>query len=271
MKKLLIDPRGGMAGDMFAAALISAGANNDLMMKAMWLAASKLGKAHIGTTLATDGSTRLVIDIEHDHSHLSGHESKHLIHSIFEELEMDHVYREFGLEALQILIDAEKQAHKENTFLTDHHHFHSHNHDHLHSHNHNHHHHHEHDENDAFLHEAQDILIDITGAAYGLQLLDIAPQADLLAPVSLGGGIIKFSHGEMSAPAPATKNIIQNNWIPSQLGPVDKELCTPTGASILAALNATRVIDYNIGEFESEGLSRGSKDLPINPLRLLIC
>ena len=266
MKKLIIDPKGGIAGDMFAASLISAGADKTLMLKAMWLAASKLGKVHIDSEITSDQSTRLIIDVDHQHSHLSGNEAKHILNSVFEDLEMDPYYREFGQKALQILIEAEKQAHRENTFLTDHHkHHHEHNHN---DHHHDHHHSHDHQHQDAYLHEAQDILIDITGAAYGLQLLESETTAELTTPVSLGGGMIKFSHGEMSAPAPATKIIIQSNWIPAQLGPLDTELCTPTGASILAALNCQKIVDIPEKTSDHYGASRGGKDLPIEPLKI---
>lgn len=268
MKQLYIDPSGGVAGDMFAAALISAGADKELMTKAMLLAATKLGKANIETILTHDNATRLIIEVDHHQSNLSGHKSKHLISDIFNELKMEALYREFGLRALQFLIDAEIQAHRENTFLTDHHH-HSHEHDHSHEHGHGYHH-HEHHSADAFLHEAQDILIDITGAAYGLQLLGAETSAILTAPISLGGGTIKFSHGEMSAPAPATKIIIQSNWIPAQLGPIDTELCTPTGACILAALNCKSISEKPSKNSMFFGSSRGGKDLPIPSLKIFL-
>ena len=63
--QLYIDPRGGMAGDMFAAALISAGADEKLMLVAMLLAANKIGKASVKTSLTHDGAHRLHIEIEH--------------------------------------------------------------------------------------------------------------------------------------------------------------------------------------------------------------
>lgn len=269
---------------MFAAALISAGADAQLMLNAMHMAAAKLGKASVKSGLAHDGAVRLSIDVEHEHSHLSGHEAKHLLAAVFEELELEPQYREFGMKALQILIDAEIKAHAENQFLTDHIHHHLHHdhegphhhehghHDHGHSHPHSHddHHHHGHSHAEAYLHEAQDILIDITGAAYGLQLLNAPVTATLMSPVSLGGGKITFSHGTLDVPAPATKIVVQSNWIPAQLGPIGVELCTPTGASILAALQANRVAPLPTGALLYKGISRGGKDLPVPPLSLML-
>jgi len=195
--QLYIDPKGGMAGDMFAAALISAGADETQMIQAMQYAAQKIGTATISSSLTHDQAHRLHIAIEHHHGHLSGHKAYHLLEDIFSELNIEPEYQNFGFKALQILVEAEIKAHKENTFLTDH----------IHAHHHHSHddadHKHEHQE-DAYLHEAQDILIDITGAVMGLQLLKASTQAILLNPVSWGGGHITFSHGHLPVPAPAT-------------------------------------------------------------------
>src|SRR5690554_7954211 len=67
---------------------------------------------------------------------------------------------------------------------------------------------------EAWLREAQVILMDIVGAVCGLQALGLAPQAKWLAPVAYGGGSISFSHGSMKVPAPATAVMIQNNRLP---------------------------------------------------------
>ncbi|MCU4155143.1 DUF111 family protein [Carboxylicivirga sp. A043] len=258
--KLYIDPTGGIAGDMFAAALISAGADESQMLNAMTLAAEKIGNARISTSVTHDKALRLHIAIEHHHGHLSGHKAYHLLEAIFEELGIKKEYQDFGFKALQVLVEAEIKAHKENTFLTDH----------IHAHHHHHHddtdHHHEHKE-DAYLHEAQDILIDITGAVMGLQLLGAPTKANLLAPVSFGGGHITFSHGHLPVPAPATKIIFDKHSLPGQMGPIDKELSTPTGSAILAALSGEIVSEHGL-EVKKEGTSRGGKDFPIPPLKI---
>ena len=264
--KLYIDPTGGMAGDMFAAALISAGADKTQMINAMLQAAEKLGPASVTDSLTDDGALRLHMKVDHQHGHLSGHDAWHLLDDLFNDLNVAEPYRSFGFKALQILVDAEIKAHKENAFLTDN--IHAHNHDHGH-HHHEGDHMHEHPEEEAFLHEAQDILIDITGAVMGLQLLNAPVKAHLLAKVSLGGGHITFSHGHLPVPAPATKNIFDTFQLPGVAGPVETELCTPTGSAILAALEAT-LLETKKSPIIKEGNSRGGKDLPIPPLKIML-
>ncbi len=270
---LYIDPTGGFAGDMFSAALISAGADEKLMVNAMELAASKIGDATISVAKTKESATRLFIDIRHDHNHLSGHMAKHLLADIFAELNLEERHKQFGMTALQNLIDAEIKAHKEHTFLTDHHHTHTHDvghHHHSHDHHRNHDHHH-HEKAEAFLHEAQDILIDITGAAFGLQLLNTGVEVILTGPISTGGGTITFSHGTLPVPAPATENIINKFNLPTSKGPVNFELFTPTGAAILSALNPSLNTGANLEtENIKTGTSRGTKDLNIPPLKISI-
>jgi len=93
------------------------------------------------------------------------------------------------------------------------------------------------------LHEAQDILLDLTGAAWGLQALKVDPGSVMcLSPVRVGGGTTGVtSHGRLPVPAPATRVILEEHHMPYHSGPVDAELLTPTGAAILAALAPTFV------------------------------
>ena len=91
------------------------------------------------------------------------------------------------------------------------------------------------------LHEAQDIILDVTGAAWGLQALSVDLDTVMcLSPVRVGGGTVEGgSHGRLPVPAPATMAILRRYWIPHAAGPVEAELLTPTGAALLAALAPT--------------------------------
>ena len=250
--KLLIDPRGGIAGDMFSASLISAGADPELMVRVMSEAASKLGSADISIQSASDLSTRLHIKLNSLDPHLNATRARDILNGLFNDLKIDKTYRLMGIKILDILLSAEIKAHSENDF------FHKHTHSHL--------------SEETNLHEAQDIIIDITGVVTGMQELNIDPRATLLAPVSVGDGYVSFSHGRLPVPAPATKIILEKYNIKWSKGPVDTELCTPTGASIMAALetSVTETISLENIHVKATGQSRGTKNLNIPPLKIYL-
>ena len=119
-----------------------------------------------------------------------------------------------------------------------------------------------------FLQEAQDIILDITGTVTALESLELDPDATITSPVSVGGGMVQFSHGKLPVPAPATKNILENYNIPYIKGSVESELCTPTGAAILAALN---VKEGNLPcKYHKRGFSRGTKNLSNLPFTIYL-
>ncbi|MCA1744621.1 MAG: LarC family nickel insertion protein [Bacteroidales bacterium] len=272
--ELYINAPGGFAGDMFAAALISAGADEAKVTGAMLQAAQKIGKASVRHVITADGSSRMLIKVEHHHGHLSSHKALHLLEHLMEDLHIEEAYAEFGFKMLKALIQAEKIAHETHDFDMGDHHFHHH-HQHGvdekgHVSDHHHHHHAHFDEPEAWLHEAQDILIDIMGAVMGLQLLGVKPKAKLLAPVAYGGGSVSFSHGTLKVPAPATEVMIKSNDLPVVAGPIEIELLTPTGAAALTALEVSKVVERPKGAVLKQGKSRGTKDLPIPPLELLV-
>ncbi|PWE01006.1 nickel insertion protein [Marinilabilia rubra] len=266
--ELYINPGGGIAGDMFAAALIDAGADADKVTKAMQSAAEKLGRATVRHLKTADNCSRLFIEVEHHHGHLSSSRAMHLLEHLFEDFKIEKKYREFGVNMLNHLIKAEKEAHETYDFDMDDHHHHDHHH---HTGGEGHHHHHKEDVPEAWLHEAQDILIDVIGAVMGLQDLSAPTTAKLTSPVSWGGGSISFSHGTLKVPAPATAVMIKNNHLPAQAGPIETELFTPTGAAVLSALSVKETEQPPSDRNPlAEGCSRGTKDLPVEPLKVLL-
>jgi uncharacterized protein (TIGR00299 family) protein len=91
---------------------------------------------------------------------------------------------------------------------------------------------------DAHLHEVGfvDTPAEIIGAAVAMDDLGLFNAKVYATPVSVGGGLFKFSHGTVSSPAPATLEIFRSKNFPIKGGPVESELATPTGASILVSL-----------------------------------
>ncbi len=90
----------------------------------------------------------------------------------------------------------------------------------------------------AHMHEVGlvDTAAEIIGVAVALDDLGLFDAKIYSTPVSVGGGLFKFSHGNVSSPAPATLAIFQSKQFPIQGGPIEKELATPTGAAILVNL-----------------------------------
>lgn len=260
--KLLINPEGGMAGDMFAAALVSAGADFNLLQTAMQAAGEKLGSVKISLNQTADGSLQLAIRLESNRHHLGASEAKVILLELFDGFGIHRKYRNFGMNILEILVKAEQRAHRLFNIVIKGdkgHHTHHYNHDH-----------HSHEE--PFLHEAQDIVIDIMGAVIGMQQLNIEPQAELLCPISVGGGHVFCSHGKLSIPAPATSVILEDYRMDWKRGPVEMELFTPTGAAILAALGTrlNAAVDLGVLDIAAAGQSRGSKILDIPPFELYL-
>jgi len=91
---------------------------------------------------------------------------------------------------------------------------------------------------EAHLHEVGlvDTPAEIIGVAVAMEDLGLFDSKIYATPVSVGGGLFKFSHGIVSSPAPATLEILRSKNFPIKGGPVESELATPTGASILVNL-----------------------------------
>lgn len=80
---------------------------------------------------------------------------------------------------------------------------------------------------------AVDAIIDIVGTVFGLDYLGI--EHIYTSKLVTGTGYVKCSHGRMPVPAPATVELLTG--IPHETGDIAKELVTPTGAALVAALS----------------------------------
>ena len=85
---------------------------------------------------------------------------------------------------------------------------------------------------DVHYHEvgALDAVADVTNVCLALRLL--APERIVASPIAVGSGTVMCAHGEVPVPAPATANLLHK--IPTFGGDVEGELCTPTGAALVA-------------------------------------
>ena len=74
-----------------------------------------------------------------------------------------------------------------------------------------------------------DAVADVVGCCMLLEELEV--ERVTASPVAVGGGTVRCAHGVLPVPAPATAYLLEG--IPTVRGPVERELCTPTGAALL--------------------------------------
>jgi len=123
----------------------------------------------------------------------------------------------------------------------------------------------------AHFHEvgALDALADIAGACAARASLEA--ERALCLPVSTGSGMVQTAHGLLPVPGPAALEILRAHHIPWQSGPVDRELLTPTGAALLAALIDEFPPQTPHIKAEGVGYGAGSRELEMaNVLRVVL-
>jgi uncharacterized protein (TIGR00299 family) protein len=80
---------------------------------------------------------------------------------------------------------------------------------------------------------AIDSIVDVVGTAAALAWLE--PSGVTCASVAMGHGTLKSAHGVLPVPAPAALEVLREAGGVMADGGLARELCTPTGAAILAA------------------------------------
>lgn len=208
----------GISGDKIVAALIDLGANKTRVVKAMESAKSCLKNCESVKVIVTNVYRRGIIGkkvevrAKEKFKHRSGVELKEAVKNCVKKLRLSKEAKAFALKSVNTLLEAEMKVHGEEI-------------EHLH------------------LHElgSVDTVADIVGVAVALNDLGLFKYAEIYStPVAVGGGLIKFSHGVTSSPAPVTLEILKSKRFPIIGGPVKAELTTPTGAAILVGMaNAT--------------------------------
>lgn len=118
----------------------------------------------------------------------------------------------------------------------------------------------------AHFHEvgADDAIADVIGACTAL--VSLQPDSVVVLPLSLGGGVTSSHHGLFPVPAPATAAILARSNLMTKIGGNEEgELCTPTGAALLAefATVGTKVLPEVV--ITAVGYGAGSRDPPGTP------
>ncbi len=116
---------------------------------------------------------------------------------------------------------------------------------------------------------ALDAVADVVGVAAALHALGVRDAA--ASPVALGQGMVRAAHGLLPIPAPAVVALLSEVGAPVHSGDEPYELCTPTGAALLAA-TVTRWGGVPAGRIVGSGTGAGSRELDSRPnvLRVLL-
>jgi uncharacterized protein (TIGR00299 family) protein len=117
---------------------------------------------------------------------------------------------------------------------------------------------------------ADDAIADVIGACTALHSLGVDGVA--VMPVALGRGFATGSHGTFPIPAPATAAILSCSGLITLQGDEQTELCTPTGAALLAEFSTIPTPNLGTYTIRAVGYGAGTRDpagIP-NVIRALI-
>ena len=221
-KVLYFEPFNGASGDMIVGALLDLGMplhhlsaelsrlgiSNEFELQAEVVERQGLKATDLQVLCAAGEAPDTSQDSPHEHHHGEGDGSRNLqqINRLIESSSLDPKIKETSLLIFRRLGEAEARVH--GTALED-----------------------------VHFHEvgAVDSIVDIVGASVGFAFFGI--QKFFTARIALGGGTVRFSHGTWPVPAPATLELVRG--MPTQPGPVESELLTPTGAAIITSLAET--------------------------------
>ncbi|MFX0085442.1 MAG: nickel pincer cofactor biosynthesis protein LarC [Candidatus Hodarchaeota archaeon] len=236
MSVLLIDPRiSGAAGDLLIAALLDIQTKDfrdkyctkfnqllvqyDQNFQVTWSTINREG--FIGTQIQTSSTKKF-----------SSNELRNIIDSLGKKLEFTSKAMEFSSKAISFLIDAEIKVHGYNN-QSKHIHFHE--------------------------LATIDTVFDILGFVFLLEKMNLLQIEKKILPIAVGAGMIKIHHGKTSVPAPAALEIIRQGNLLIVGGPVSGELLTPTGAALLASLNADAIQHFPLMHIQKIGRGFGTR------------
>lgn len=227
-----LDPLGGIAGDMFVAAMLDAWPL--LEVGTMEAIRTVIGPdvAGLGVTSAQSASIagkRFVLESSGDHDSDVGHHHHHHFCDIREMLatsKLERPVRERAIDIFTILAEAEAVVHGV-------------------------------DIGEVAFHEvgAIDSLADIVGAAY---LIDaVSAQSWSVASLPIGSGTVVSSHGLLPVPAPATARLLAGFDVFDDGHPGER--VTPTGAAILRHLSPRQDSTARCGRLTAIGHGLGTR------------
>ena len=239
LRRFHLDPVGGIAGDMFAAALLDARPDLADGLRAalaeLDLPASVEIAIHPHRDSALAG-VRFKVTAPEDDGH--GHVRLAEVRARLEAAGIEPALRSRALAIFVLLAEAEGAVHGV-------------------------------DPAEVTFHEvgAWDATVDIVAAAYLIELL--GPARWTVGPVPLGSGRVRCAHGLLPVPAPAVVHLLRG--LATHDDGIEGERVTPTGAAILKHLAPDPVPAREPETLAGVGTGFGSRTLPglSNVLRVL--
>lgn len=227
----------GISGDMLLSSLIDIGANKKRVIDAIMSCQNFLEGSKVIDALFEDVSksgfraTALKIKYEDAIHERKGIEVYDAIARCCDSLDLENKTKAFALASIKTLIEAEANVHGEQY-------------------------------SNVHLHEASsiDTIVDIVGTAVAIQDLGLFGAEIYSSRVAVGGGSLTFSHGTVTNPSSAILEIFKNRNFTLVGGPIDSELTTPTGASMLVNLAKGSMDFYPALQPIKVGYGAGSKD-----------
>ena len=235
---IVIDPLiAGISGDMLLCSLVDLGADKNKIISGIkesekFLSNSTIEKIDF-QKIQKRGvqSIQLILEINEDVHERKGSEIKKAIIDSVRSLELSDKGKIFAESCIDTLISSESKIHGV-------------------------------PEESVHFHEASsiDTLVDILGITIALDNLQFFDEKIMCLPISVGGGIVTFSHGTMSNPASAILEIFKNSNLKIKGNDSNEELTTPTGACILTSLTNNAIDYYPSMKIESIGYGAGQKE-----------
>jgi len=238
-KIIIIDPQlTGISGDMLLSSLVDSGADKDKIIKNIdkiqhYFPDTQINNIDFIKTESNDiKATRFIFDFDEKIKEKNATDMYRIIANCCHNIGLSEKAKKFAIESIKTIIHVESLIHNKEI-------------------------------KDLHLHESSsiDTGADIIGCATALDDLDLFNNSTFYTTkVAIGGGLTKFSHGIITNPTNAILEIFKIFKIPIQGGPIDTELTTPTGASMLVNLNPKKITNYPAFIPEKIGYGTGAKE-----------
>ncbi|MGB1699415.1 MAG: nickel pincer cofactor biosynthesis protein LarC, partial [Nannocystaceae bacterium] len=200
---IVLDPAGGLAGDMFLGMLLDLGADPQGLEAALRSLDLPDWSMEVSQVVRREvGATRVLFTVPHEHSH------RHLpeIEGKIDASSMSSHAKGLAVRTFRALAKAEAAVHRIPM-------------------------------EQVHFHEvgAADSILDICGACIALDSLGITTVR--CGPLPAGSGVVRCDHGELPVPVPAVLELAAGRF-ELVMGQGEGEMVTPTGMSLVAALGA---------------------------------